>query len=334
MALARALYGDPALVVLDEPDANLDTDGEHALAEALRELAGRSVTVLMVTHNVRLLRVVDHVLVLREGSAGGGRRTRRGATAFPAAGPGVRRALALNVAMERDQRSGRLVSRGSYGRRNRQECRSRIAMMSCCGTSASGCRVTGVTRIGIAVLVVALGGFGAWASLVPLTEGVVATGSVVVDTAHKTIQHLEGGIVEKLYVREGSEVMAGDVLIKLSETQTRAELELLESRYYGRRAEIDRLNAERVMGEEIVFSEELLARRDEPQIADVLAMQRDLFEVRRRQYQGQIKILRHRIEQLEEKIRGLKASRKAGVREQALIEKDLKSSARYYTTVS
>ena len=68
VALARALYGDPALVVLDEPDANLDTDGEHALAEALRELAGRSVTVLMVTHNVRLLRVVDHVLVLREGA--------------------------------------------------------------------------------------------------------------------------------------------------------------------------------------------------------------------------------------------------------------------------
>ena len=187
-----------------------------------------------------------------------------------------------------------------------------------------------VTRIGIAVLVVALGGFGAWASLVPLTEGVVATGSVVVDTAHKTIQHLEGGIVEKLYVREGSEVMAGDVLIKLSETQTRAELELLESRYYGRRAEIDRLNAERVMGEEIVFSEELLARRDEPQIADVLAMQRDLFEVRRRQYQGQIEILRHRIEQLEEKIRGLKASRNAGVREQALIEKDLKSLRALY----
>ena len=183
----------------------------------------------------------------------------------------------------------------------------------------------GVTRKGIAVLVVALGGFGAWASLVPLTEGVVATGSVVVDTAHKTIQHLEGGIVEKLYVREGSEVKAGDVLIELNETQPRAELELLESRYYGRRAEIDRLNAERLMGEEIVFSEELLARRNEPRIADMMAIQQDLFEVRQRQYKGQIEIMRHRIEQLEEKIRGLEASRNARVREQALIEKDLKT---------
>ena len=183
----------------------------------------------------------------------------------------------------------------------------------------------GATRKGIAVLVIALGGFGTWASLVPLTEGVVATGSVVVDTAHKTIQHLEGGIVEKLYVREGSEVKAGDVLIQLSETQTRAELELLESRYYGRRAEIDRLNAERLMRKEIAFSEELLERRGEPRIADILAIQQDLFEVRRRQYQGQIEILRRRIEQLEEKVRALEASRKARVREQALIEKDLTS---------
>ena len=188
----------------------------------------------------------------------------------------------------------------------------------------------GVTRKGIAVLVVALGGFIAWASLVPLTEGVVASGSVVVDTAHKTIQHLEGGIVEELYVREGSVVKAGDILIKLSETQTRAELDLLESRYYGRRAAIDRLNAERVLSEEVEFSKELLARRDEPQIADILAIQQDLFEVRRRQYQGQIEILRHRIEQLEEKIRGLGASHKALVREQALIEQDLSSLQALY----
>ena len=68
VALARALYGDPALVVLDEPDANLDAEGELALAEALRELAERRVTSLIVTHNVRLLPLVEHVMVLREGA--------------------------------------------------------------------------------------------------------------------------------------------------------------------------------------------------------------------------------------------------------------------------
>ena len=182
-----------------------------------------------------------------------------------------------------------------------------------------------VMRGGIIVIVVALGGFVAWATLAPLTEGVVATGSVVVDTQHKTIQHLEGGIVEKLYVHEGSEVRAGDILVELSKTQTRAQLELLESRYYGRLAEINRLNAERLLSEEITFSEELLDRREEPLIADILAVQENLFEVRRRQYHGQVEILRYRISQLEEKIHGLDASREARLREQALIEQDLES---------
>ena len=67
VALARALYGDPALIILDEPDANLDTDGEVALSNTLRSLTQRGVTTLMVTHNFRLLRMVEHILVLKEG---------------------------------------------------------------------------------------------------------------------------------------------------------------------------------------------------------------------------------------------------------------------------
>ena len=182
-----------------------------------------------------------------------------------------------------------------------------------------------VMRRGVIVIAIALGGFLAWSTLAPLTEGVVATGTVVVDTQHKTVQHLEGGIVEKLYVREGSEVKAGDVLVELSETQDRAQLELLESRYFGRLAEINRLNAERLLQEEITFSDELLGLRDDPVIADILAVQQDLFQVRRRQYHGQIEVLRHRIVQLEEQVRGLEASREALLRERSLIEKDLES---------
>ena len=182
-----------------------------------------------------------------------------------------------------------------------------------------------VMRRGIIVIVIALGGFLAWATLAPLTEGVVAMGTVVVDTEHKTIQHLEGGIIENLHVREGSEVKAGDVLVELSETQNRAQLELLESRYYGRLAEINRLNAERLLKEEISFSDDLVALRDDPVIADILSVQENLFQVRRRQYYGQIEVLRHRITQLEEQVRGLEASRGALLREQTLIEQDLES---------
>ena len=67
MALARALYGDPALIILDEPDANLDTDGEMALRNTLLALSKRGVTTLIVTHNFRLLQMVKNVLVLKEG---------------------------------------------------------------------------------------------------------------------------------------------------------------------------------------------------------------------------------------------------------------------------
>ena len=182
-----------------------------------------------------------------------------------------------------------------------------------------------VMRWGVATVVVTLGGFLLWAGFAPLQEGVLADGAVVVDTEHKTVQHLEGGIVERLHVREGSEVKAGQLLIELSETRARAELERLETRYYGRMAEFDRLNAERLSRERIDFSEELLARRGEPRIATLLAVQEDLFEVRRNEYQGEVEILRHRIQQLEEQIRGLEASQGARQREQALIEEDLEN---------
>lgn len=182
-----------------------------------------------------------------------------------------------------------------------------------------------VMRWGVATLVVTLGGFLLWAVFAPLQEGVLADGAVVVDTEHKTVQHLEGGIVERLHVREGSEVKEGQLLIELSETRARAELERLETRYYGRMAEFDRLNAERLSQERIDFSDELLARRDEPRIATLLAVQEDLFEVRRNEYQGEVEILRHRIQQLEEQVRGLEASQGAKQREQALIERDLEN---------
>ena len=178
-------------------------------------------------------------------------------------------------------------------------------------------------RVGIAVLVVTLGGFTAWASLVPLTEGVAAIGSVVVATAHKTIQHLEGGIVETLHIHEGSEVKQGDILIELSETKAHSELELLESRYYGQLAEIDRLKAERMFQPTLVFSEELRNQRKEPRIVNILAVQQDLFMVRRHQYDGQLKILRLRIGQLKKKILGLEVSRVSKQREQALLKREV-----------
>jgi ATP-binding cassette subfamily C exporter for protease/lipase len=68
IALARALYGDPRLVVLDEPNANLDTAGEAALLAALDDLKARNVSVIMVTHNHTLMAALDKLAVLKNGT--------------------------------------------------------------------------------------------------------------------------------------------------------------------------------------------------------------------------------------------------------------------------
>ena len=164
-------------------------------------------------------------------------------------------------------------------------------------------------RVGATVLAVALGGFGAGAALVPLTEGGV--GTVAGATEHQTVQHLEGGIVAPVHVREGSEGQAGDILLELRDTQARAERERLDTHAVGLQAERARLEAERQERDEIVFAAELTARQAEPEVAALLAAQRDLFAMRRR------------IEQYEERIRGLEANRTAHQREHVLIERDV-----------
>jgi len=177
--------------------------------------------------------------------------------------------------------------------------------------------------IGGTVVSVALGGFILWGSLAPLAQGVVAEGVVQVDGENKTVQHLEGGIVKALHVREGDTVAAGDPLLELDDTKPRAEQALLEARYYGALAEIDRLNAELYGREEVDFSGEFEPLQDDPRIREIMQAQIDLFKERRSQHAGEIEILRARVEQLGEQINGLTARRDAAQQEQELLEKDI-----------
>jgi ABC-type protease/lipase transport system fused ATPase/permease subunit len=69
IALARAVYGNPSLVVLDEPNSNLDAEGDSALAECITELKTRRTTVVIIAHRSSTLGVVDKILVMKDGSA-------------------------------------------------------------------------------------------------------------------------------------------------------------------------------------------------------------------------------------------------------------------------
>ena len=181
--------------------------------------------------------------------------------------------------------------------------------------------------IGGTVVSVALGVFILWGSLAPLAQGVVAMGLVEVDGENKTIQHLEGGIVKTLFVREGDNVAPGDPLLELDDTKPRAEQELLEARYYGALAEIDRLNAELYGREEVNFSREFETLRGNLRVEEILQSQVDLFKERRGQHAGEIEILKGRVEQLGEQVNGLTARRDASRQEQELLEKDVDALA-------
>ncbi len=181
--------------------------------------------------------------------------------------------------------------------------------------------------IGGTVVSVALGGFILWGSLAPLAQGVVAQGVVEVDGQNKTVQHLEGGIVKALYVREGDTVAAGDALLDLDDTRPRAEQDLLEARFYSALAEIDRLNAELYGREEVDFSEDFESVQDDPRIKQIMQAEIELFKERRAQHAGEIEILRARVEQLGQQVNGLTARRNAAQQEQELLEKDIEGLA-------
>ena len=85
--------------------------------------------------------------------------------------------------------------------------------------------------VGWAIIVLFFGGFGAWAAIAPLNGAVVANGVIKVDGNRKSIQHLDGGIVKQLKVKEGDHVAVGDTLLVLDDTQAKAEYEVLREQY-------------------------------------------------------------------------------------------------------
>ena len=100
-------------------------------------------------------------------------------------------------------------------------------------------------RIGLFVVFGLLGGFGLWASLAHIDGASVAPGVVVVESSRKTIQHLEGGIVNQIHVREGEIVSANQPLVSLDTTQTQAQVALLKTQYINLSAKLSRLEAVR-----------------------------------------------------------------------------------------
>lgn len=168
-----------------------------------------------------------------------------------------------------------------------------------------------VAFAGWLIIAIFFGGIGAWAVTAPLNGAVVANAVVKVDGNRKSVQHLDGGIIKELHVREGERVLAGDLLIVLDETQARAEYDVLTQQYAVLRATELRLLTELDHGSRLVMPNDLKARSDDPYLKSVWNGQVSQFESRRAALEGQRSVIREKINQLGSQIIGAKAQVKS-----------------------
>jgi HlyD family secretion protein len=167
-------------------------------------------------------------------------------------------------------------------------------------------------------------GIGGWAASTELAGAVIAPGSLVVDSRVKKVQHPTGGVVGELHVQEGAAVKAGDVLIRLDDTITRANLALIVKSMDEFMAQRARLKAEQDGREQVTFPEELTSRTTEPIIVELMTGEARLFDLRRAARFGQKAQLKERINQSHEQIHGLTEQIGAKKHEVELIGQELK----------
>ena len=164
-----------------------------------------------------------------------------------------------------------------------------------------------VLKLGLVILLLGFGGFMAWAILAPLDEGIPAPGVISVESKRKRIDHLSGGIVEKLLVREGQQVRAGDTLLMLNDAQAKASLNAAEGQWQIAVATLARLEAERTSAAAIQFPTELTSKTDDARMANLLRAQQELLRSRRGALQGELAIIRESVRGLEIQVSSLDA---------------------------
>ncbi len=183
-----------------------------------------------------------------------------------------------------------------------------------------------IVRFGMATLIIGFGGFFLWAGIAPLDEGVPGSGIVSVDTKRKTIQHLRGGIVEAILVVEGDRVKAGDTLIRLNDTDTKAQLDITRGQYFQVKATESRLQAERSNSAKVAFPDELLeAGKTDRRAEEAMRAQEQLFSARKLALSSEMGAMDEAIVGLGQQIKGMESVQKGKQTQIELINKELAS---------
>lgn len=179
---------------------------------------------------------------------------------------------------------------------------------------------------GIFVVFALPGSIFAWSAMTEISGAVIGRGVVTVETNIKTVQHLDGGIVNDIRVRNGDRVAEGDILLRLDDTAPRASLGIITSRLNELYAQKARLHSEHIGATEIAFPADLIkAASTDSNAAALLKAQRSLFLARQDRRFGEQSLLLQQSEQLGEQIKGLTAEHQARIRQFELVDQELES---------
>lgn len=164
-------------------------------------------------------------------------------------------------------------------------------------------------RLGWIVVLVGFCGFMLWALLAPLDKGVPMAGTVAKESNRKAVQHQGGGTVQQILVRDGSVVKAGQVLVRMNPVYAQSNFSMTEGQYLSARASEARLVAERDGRKSITFPDDLLKRRNEPRVAEMMSLQEGLLLSRQMSLQNELAGIDQNISGLKLQIKGLEESR-------------------------
>lgn len=158
---------------------------------------------------------------------------------------------------------------------------------------------------GLIVIGIFFGGLGGISATMPFSGAVIAPGLVKISDERKTVQHLEGGIVDQILVKEGDTVKRGQILIRLKSSQIDASVTMFSGMLSAKLAQLDRLSAEKNMDKTIVWSTEIVQQKSDPEINAILKKEQEIFDSRLGGVYSKLVINQARIRQLEEKIVGI-----------------------------
>jgi HlyD family secretion protein len=182
-------------------------------------------------------------------------------------------------------------------------------------------RTRALVVFGLLAIAVFVGGLAAWSVLAPLSEAAIAPGQIKVEGQRRTIQHLEGGIVREILVRDGDVVRRGQLLMRLDDVQSGSTLESLRSQRWAFLAQTARLDAELTRAPAIAFPE-VLRTADGPRAAEAITTQQTLFEARRAALLAQVQVQEARIEQQNAMIASAEGQIRAAATQLQLIRRE------------